>query len=79
MGKIGADGSISSGNLALNTEKNSENNSTTEEEDNISIPSLLITESEEPNANPAKDGSWQGGATSFNLTKVKMEAFETHI
>ncbi|XP_029621232.1 mucin-5AC isoform X2 [Salmo trutta] len=79
FGKMGADGSISSGNLALNTEKNSENNSTTEEEDNISIPSLLITESEEPNANPAKDGSWQGGATSFNLTKVKMEAFETHI
>ena len=76
---MGADGSISSGNLAVNTEKNSENNSTTEEEDNISISSLLITESEEPKANPAKDGSWQGGATSFNLTKVKMEAFETHM
>ncbi|XP_020316019.1 uncharacterized protein mlip isoform X5 [Oncorhynchus kisutch] len=79
LGKMRADGSISSGNLALNTEKNSENNSTTEEEDNIIISSLLITESEEPKANPAKDGSWQGGATSFNLTKVKMEAFETHI
>nr|XP_029541286.1 proline-rich protein 36-like isoform X2 [Oncorhynchus nerka] len=79
LGKMGADGSISSGNLALNTERNSENNSTTEEEDNIIISSLLITESEEPKANPAKDGSWQGGATSFNLTKVKMEAFETHI
>ncbi|XP_045065820.1 muscular LMNA-interacting protein isoform X3 [Coregonus clupeaformis] len=72
--KIGAGGNVSSGNLALNTEKTSESNSTTEEEDNISISSLLITESD-----PAKDGSWQGGATSFNPTNVKMEAFETHI
>lgn len=46
---------------------------------NLSISPLIITESEYPNANPAKDGTWQGDATSFNTTKVKMEAFETHI
>ncbi|XP_019903200.2 muscular LMNA-interacting protein isoform X4 [Esox lucius] len=68
LGETGADGKVAPGNLALNTEKTSSKNSTAKEDD-LSIYSLSITESEEPNPNPANDGSCQGGATSFNPMK----------
>ncbi|KAL0964658.1 hypothetical protein UPYG_G00327150 [Umbra pygmaea] len=56
------------GNLALKAEKNTEN-ITTDEEDNRSVSSLVITESEELNANPTTHRTCHGGATSFNSTK----------